>query len=129
MRQHIAHISLIVDDYDKAIAFYTKKLDFTLQEDLKLDAHKRWVIVKPKGAQGTGILLVKATTTSQKAVIGNQTGGAVFLFLYTDDFWRDYNSMKERGITFQEVPREEPYGTVVVFNDLYGNSWDLLEPK
>lgn len=129
MNQHIAHIALVVADYDDAIEFYTKKLDFDLIEDTKLDEFKRWVLVKPPNANECCLLLAKAANEEQKASIGNQTGGRVFLFLYTDDFWRDYEKMKKRGITFVRPPKKEIYGTVAVFEDLYGNLWDLLEPK
>lgn len=129
MNQHIAHITLVVRDYDEAILFYTEKLGFDLLEDTTLGENKRWVRVKPKGNNNTALLLAKAEGNSQVAAIGNQTGGRVFLFLYTDDFWRDYNAMRTKGITFREDPRTEIYGTVAVFQDLYGNLWDLLEPK
>lgn len=129
MNQHIAHIALVVKDYDDAIEFYTKKLDFDLIEDTKLDEFKRWVLVRPPNANECCLLLAKAANEEQKASVGNQTGGRVFLFLYTDDFWRDYEKMKQRGITFIRPPKEETYGTVAVFEDLYGNLWDLLEPK
>lgn len=129
MQQHIAHLALVVKDYDEAIQFYTQKLDFNLIEDTKLDEVKRWVLVAPPGSKETALLLAKAANETQAASIGYQTGGRVFLFLYTDDFWRDYNKMKERGITFVRPPKKEMYGTVAVFKDLYGNLWDLLEPK
>src|SRR5947207_14863369 len=126
MKQHIAHIALVVDDYDRAIQFYTGKLQFTLIEDTVLSETKRWVLVSPKGSTECCLLLAKAANEEQKRRIGNQTGGRVFLFLYTDDFWRDFNAMQSRGITFLESPRQEPYGTVAVFEDLYSNKWDLL---
>jgi len=129
MKQHIAHITLVVKDYDDAIEFYTEKLDFDLIEDTKLDEFKRWVLVRPPNAKECCLLLAKAANEEQSASIGNQTGGRVFLFLYTDDFCRDYEKMKKRGITFIRPPKEETYGTVAVFEDLYGNLWDLLEPK
>jgi catechol 2,3-dioxygenase-like lactoylglutathione lyase family enzyme len=133
LNQRIAHISLVVDDYDEAIAFYTGKLGFTLVEDTALDANKRWVIVAPPATPGDhpgcNLLLAKAATEEQKSRIGNQTGGRVFLFLFTDDFWRDYNNMTAANITFARAPKEEPYGTVAVFEDLYGNLWDLIQPK
>lgn len=129
MKRHIAQITLLVEDYDDAIEFYTQKLDFELVEDTKLDEVKRWVLVRPRNAMECCLLLAKATSSKQKGSIGNQTGGRVFLFLYTDDFWGDYNKMKSRGVTFVQQPRKEEYGTVVVFEDLYGNQWDLLEPK
>jgi catechol 2,3-dioxygenase-like lactoylglutathione lyase family enzyme len=129
MKQYIAHVALIVDDYDDAIAFYTQKIGFELIEDTKLNAEKRWVLVKPKGATETAILLAKASNTEQESRIGNQTGGRVFIFLYTDNLWRDYHIMIEKGVKFVREPKEEIYGTVAVFTDLYGNQWDLLEPK
>lgn len=129
MKQRIAHIALVVEDYDDAIEFYTQKLDFTLTEDTKLSEEKRWVVVTPPGAKECSLLLAKAASKEQVASIGNQTGGRVFLFLFTDDFWRDYNKMLERDIDFVRPPKEEEYGTVAVFRDLYGNQWDLLEPN
>ncbi len=129
MNQNIAHIALVVEDYDAAIAFYTKKLNFTLLKDIKLSEEKRWVVVMPPGAKECGLLLAKAANDKQKLSIGNQTGGRVFLFLYTDDFWRDYHKMLADGINFVRPPKEENYGTVAVFEDLYGNLWDLLEMK
>ena len=129
MKQYIAHIALVVNDYDEAIKFYTEKLNFTLLEDIVLSETKRWVVVVPKGAKECGLLLAKAANETQKKSIGNQTGGRVFLFLYTDDFWRDYKNMQEIGISFIRPPVEESYGTVAVFEDLYGNLWDLLEMK
>ncbi len=129
MKQHIAHLALVVADYDEAIRFYTEKLHFTLIEDTVLSGDKRWVLVAPKGASGCCLLLAKASTEEQLSRVGNQTGGRVFLFLYTDDFWRDYQDMLEKNITFVRGPIEEIYGTVAVFEDLYGNLWDLLEPK
>lgn len=129
MKQHIAHIALVVKDYDEAIEFYTKKLNFVLVEDTVMTEAKRWVVVSPPGSTETNLLLAKAANDEQSSRIGNQTGGRVFLFLYTDDFQRDYNQMIVRGINFVRPPKEEPYGTVAVFEDLYGNQWDLLEPK
>ena len=129
MKQHIAHIALVVDDYDEAIRFYTEKLQFTLIEDTVLSETKRWVLVSPKGSTECCLLLAKAANEEQKRRIGNQTGGRVFLFLYTDDFRRDYNNMQKEGIEFIRKPKIESYGTVAVFKDLYGNLWDLLEPK
>ena len=128
MNQHIAHIALIVNNYDDAIAFYTQKLNFILIEDTKLSETKRWVMVKPKGDGQCCLLLAQAATAEQKNSVGNQTGGRVFLFLYTDDFWRDYNNMLAQKINFVSLPVKEPYGTVAVFEDLYGNLWDLIEP-
>jgi catechol 2,3-dioxygenase-like lactoylglutathione lyase family enzyme len=129
MPQHIAHIALVVNNYDEAIKFYTEKLDFTLIEDTKLSETKRWVIVAPNGNSSCSLLLAQAATNEQKSSVGNQTGGRVFLFLYTDNFWRDYNTMLEKNINFVRPPVEEPYGTVAVFEDLYGNLWDFIEPK
>ncbi|MBN1886988.1 MAG: VOC family protein [Thermoflexales bacterium] len=129
MKQTIGYVSLLVRDYDEAIAFYTHKLHFTLVEDTDLGDGKRWVLVAPPGSSESRLLLARAASPDQEARIGNQTGGRVFLFLHTDDFWRDYQGMKARGVVFTEEPRLEPYGTVVVFEDLYGNKWDLLELK
>lgn len=129
MNQRIAHFALIVEDYDEAINFYTQKLNFDLIEDTILNETKRWVLVAPKGSKETSILLAKAANDEQKSRVGNQTGGRVFLFLYTDNFWRDYNNMIAVGINFVRSPVEEIYGTVAVFEDLYGNQWDLLEKK
>ena len=128
MKQQIAHIALVVKDYDEAIEFYTKKLDFELLEDTRLTAEKRWVRVRPPGAKECSLLLAKAANEKQTASIGNQTGGRVFLFLFTDDFWRDYNKMIDRGIVFVRPPAQEEYGTVAVFEDLYENLWDLIQP-
>jgi len=127
MKQHIAHITLLVKDYDEAIKFYTEKLNFDLVEDTQLSETKRWVLVRPKGAAECCLLLAKAVGDEQKRCVGNQTGGRVSLFLYTDDFWRDYHNMLAKGIHFVREPREEPYGTVAVFEDLCGNLWDLIE--
>jgi len=129
MQQHIAHIALVVDDYDEAIAFYTQKLNFTLIEDTVLSETKRWVLVAPKGSGQCCLLLAKAASEEQQSRVGNQTGGRVFLFLHTDDFWRDYNDMVKKGIEFVRVPVTESYGTVAVFKDLYGNLWDLIGPS
>ena len=129
MKQTIAHIALIVKDYDEAIEFYTNKLDFQLLEDTRLSDDKRWVMIAPQGAKECSLLLAKAANKKQAASIGNQTGGRVFLFLFTDDFWRDYQKMSERNIQFIRPPKEEEYGTVAVFEDLYGNLWDLIEPN
>ena len=128
MNQHIAHIALVVKDYDEAIRFYTEKLNFVLMEDTKLSETKRWVMVKPAGEGQCCLLLAKAASEEQASRVGNQTGGRVFLFLYTDDFRRDYNNMLEQKINFVRPPVTEPYGTVAVFEDLYGNLWDLIEP-
>ena len=128
MKQSIAHIALIVEDYDKAIDFYTNKLHFTLIEDTyQPEQDKRWVVVAPPNSIGTTLLLARASKPEQEAFIGNQSGGRVFLFLSTDDFRRDYNDMVERGINFVREPKEADYGTVAVFEDLYGNLWDLVE--
>ncbi len=129
MKQRIAHIALIVKEYDEAIDFYTKKLDFVLLEDTKIDEEKRWVLVAPPGTKECCLLLARAANEEQLKSIGNQTGGRVFLFLFTDDFWRDYNKMLERNIHFVTPPTEYEYGRVAVFKDLYGNLWDLLEPN
>lgn len=129
MNQRIAHIALVVDDYDDAIQFYTQKLNFTLLEDTFLTETKRWVLVAPPGSTECALLLAKAANDEQRSRIGNQAGGRVFLFLVTDDFWRDFQNMQAAGINFVRQPIEEAYGTVAVFEDLYGNQWDLLEPK
>ncbi len=127
MKQRIAHVALVVDDYDEAIRFYTEKLGFTLLEDTALSNTKRWVVIAPKGAIECSLLLAKADGEEQKSRIGNQAGGRVFLFLFTDDFWRDYHQMLDKGVSFVREPIEEAYGTVAVFTDLYGNQWDLLQ--
>jgi catechol 2,3-dioxygenase-like lactoylglutathione lyase family enzyme len=128
MKHAIAHVALVVRDYDEAIDFYTKKLGFTLVEDTyQPEQDKRWVIVAPAGTDGATLLLARATTPEQTRSIGNQTGGRVFLFLSTDDFWRDFRRMTEAGVSFVRPPSEAPYGTVAVFEDLYGNRWDLVE--
>ena len=128
MKQTIVHIALVVKDYDEAIAFYTEKLHFTLIEDTYQPLQdKRWVVVSPPGSNGTTILLAKASKQRQEAFIGNQAGSRVFLFLGTDDFWRDYEDMKNNGITFIRDPKNADYGTVAVFEDLYGNLWDLVQ--
>jgi len=119
----------VVRDYDEARAFFTQVLGFTLVEDTPLGGGKRWVLVRPPNSPGTSLLLARAATAEQESRIGNQTGGRVFLFLHTDDFWRDYQQMTARGVKFREQPRQETYGTVAVFEDLYGNKWDLLELK
>jgi catechol 2,3-dioxygenase-like lactoylglutathione lyase family enzyme len=129
MQQHIAHIALVVANYDDAIKFYTEKLNFVLLEDTKLSETKRWVMVAPPGGGQCCLLLAQAATDEQKSRVGNQTGGRVFLFLYTDDFWRDYNNMLQKQINFVRKPEEQPYGTVAVFEDLYGNLWDFIQPK
>ncbi len=127
MPQRVATLSLLVRDYDEAIAYFTGKLGFDLIEDTALSPDKRWVIVAPLGS-GTGVLLAKAKNDAETARVGDQTGGRVFLFLHTDDFRRDHAAMSAKGVTFVEPPREEDYGTVAVFEDLYGNKWDLVEP-
>jgi catechol 2,3-dioxygenase-like lactoylglutathione lyase family enzyme len=130
MTQSIIHIALVVKDYDEAIDFYTNKLHFELIEDTyQAEQDKRWVVISPPGSVGTTILLAKASKPIQEDFIGNQAGGRVFLFLNTDDFWRDYNDMISNGIGFVRDPKETDYGTVAVFKDLYGNLWDLLELK
>lgn len=128
MTQRIAHVALVVRDYDEAIEFYTKKLGFVLVEDTKLSEAKRWVLIAPNGANGCSLLLAKAADEKQMVSIGNQTGGRVFLFLFTDDFYRDYNRLVENQVKFIRSPKKEEYGMVAVFEDLYGNKWDLLEP-
>ncbi|MCX7773007.1 MAG: VOC family protein [Clostridia bacterium] len=128
MIQSIVHIALLVKDYDEALDFYIKKLHFTLVEDTyQPEQDKRWVVVAPPGSIGTTLLLAKASKAEQEPYIGNQTGGRVFLFLNTDDFWRDYHDMVSKGIEFVREPKEQPYGMVAVFKDLYGNQWDLLQ--
>lgn len=127
MKQTLAHVALLVRDYDEAIAFFTQTLRFRLMEDSDRGAGKRWVLVAPPGAAETALLLARAATPEQEAAVGNQSGGRVFLFLHTDDFQRDYDEMRARGVRFTEEPRHEPYGTVAVFLDLYGNRWDLLQ--
>jgi len=128
MKQSIIHIALVVRDYDEAIDFYTKKLRFNLVEDTYQPAQdKRWVVVSPPGSAGTTLLLAKASKPEQLPFVGNQAGGRVFLFLNTDDFWRDYNEMLSSGIKFVRAPKQEEYGIVAVFEDLYGNLWDLLQ--
>lgn len=128
MKQEIAHIALVVADYDEAIRFFVDKLNFTLYEDEKLSDTKRWVIVKPPGSSGCSVLLAKASDQDQQFHIGNQTGGRVFLFLHTDNFWRDYDHYIAMGIQFVRQPEDQKYGTVAVFKDLYGNLWDLIGP-
>ena len=129
MRQRIAHVALVVNDYDEAIQFYTGKLGFTLLDDTVLSETKRWVVIAPKGASECSLLLAKADGEMQKSRIGNQADGRVFLFLFTDDFWRDYHQMVAQEVHFVRQPVEEAYGTVAVFEDLYGNLWDLLQRK
>ena len=130
MKKDIVHIALGEKDYDEAIEWFTSKLHFELVTDeFQPEQDKRWVVVKPPGSSGTNLLLARATSPEQKAAIGNQTGGRVFLFLNTDNFWRDYEAMKAAGVEFVRDPQEQPYGTVAVFKDLYGNLWDLLQLK
>ena len=127
MSQHIGYVSLLVRDYDEAIAYFTGQLCFGLVEDTDLGNGKRWVLIAPPGSLETRILLAKAVTEDQARHIGDQAGGRVFLFLHTDDFWRDYAAYRAKGVQFREKPRVEPYGIVAVFDDLYGNRWDLLQ--
>jgi catechol 2,3-dioxygenase-like lactoylglutathione lyase family enzyme len=130
MRQSLLHVALVVRDYDEAISFFCGKLHFSLVEDTyQPEQDKRWVLVAPPGSNGTSLLLARASAPEQEPFIGRQTGGRVFLFLQTDDFWRDYNEMRSVGIVFAREPKEAPYGTVAVFQDLYGNLWDLMELK
>ena len=130
MRQAIIHVALVVRDYDEAIEYYCQKLHFTLVENsYQPEQDKRWVVVAPPGSNGTSLLLARASTPEQEASVGNQTGGRVLLFLSTDDFWRDYNEMLSAGIRFVREPKNAPYGTVAVFEDLYGNLWDLIQPN
>lgn len=128
-RRHIGLVSLLVRDYDEAIAWFTAKLEFELAEDTPLEGAKRWVVVRPNRAAGTGLLLAKAAGEDQERRIGDQTGARVFLFLEPDDFWRDHGAMESRGVEFLEEPREESYATVAVFADLCGNRWDLLQRR
>ena len=129
MKQRLANITLVVRDYDEAIAFYTQKLHFDLIEDTRLGETKRWVLVRPRGTEGTCLLLAKAKNDVEKGSIGNQTGGRVFLFLHTDDFERDYQNLLNSNIKIIRPPSRETYGTVTVFEDLYGNLWDLIQPS
>jgi catechol 2,3-dioxygenase-like lactoylglutathione lyase family enzyme len=129
MSQMLGHVAVVVRNYDEAIRFFTGVLGFRLQEDTNLGGGKRWVLVSPADSNGTSILLAQAATPEQATRIGNQTGGRVFLFLHTDDFWRDYHALQARNVEFVRDPKEEPYGTVAVFKDLYGNLWDLIQRK
>ena len=129
MKQTLGHIALVVRDYDEALEFFTRTLNFEVIEDTRLSETKRWVLVAPPGSNGTSLLLAQAATPEEASRVGNQTGGRVFLFLHTDDFWRDYNEMTARKVKFIRPPSEEAYGTVAVFEDLYGNQWDLLQLK
>lgn len=129
-KQHLSLTSVLVRDYDEAIAFYVGVLGFLLIEDSPvLSQNKRWVVVAPPGASESRLLLARAANPDQESRVGNQTGGRVFLFLHTDDFWRDFNLYTSKGVRFIRQPREEPHGTVAVFQDLYGNLWDLIQPK
>jgi catechol 2,3-dioxygenase-like lactoylglutathione lyase family enzyme len=128
MKQHLAHVAIVVKNYDEAIHFYTQQLGFDLIEDTILSETKRWVLVAPPGSDGCRLLLAQAATEEQQSRVGNQTGGRVFLFLHTDDFWRDHSKYVAKGINFVRHPVSEPYGTVAVFEDLYGNLWDLIGP-
>jgi len=128
MPQRLSLVSLLVDDYDEAIAFYIGKLGFEMREDAHLSAEKRWIVVAPPGAS-TGLLLARSVEDKQRQAVGNQSGGRVFLFLETDDFARDHAAYLARGVRFIEKPRDEPYGTVAVFEDIYGNRWDLIQPS
>jgi catechol 2,3-dioxygenase-like lactoylglutathione lyase family enzyme len=128
MNQTLAHIAIVIDDYDKAIAYYTNKLHFILLEDNQLSDSKRWVLISPPGGEGCSLLLAKAANEEQQSRIGNQTGGRVFLFLHTDNFDRDYQNLIDNKITIIREKTEEPFGTVAVFQDIYGNLWDLIEP-
>ena len=127
MKQYIGHLSLLVRDYDEAIRFYTEKLNFQIREDTSLTQDKRWVVIAPPGADECGLLLAKAAGEEQISCVGRQAGGRVFLFLFTDDFWRDYHQLQERQVQIVRAPQQESYGWVAVFEDLYGNRWDLLE--
>ena len=128
MKQEIVHLALLVRDYDEALHFYTQRLGFKVIEDTALpEPGKRWVVVSPPNSLGAGILLAKASNSEQERFVGNQSGGRVFLFLSTDDFWRDYENLKGKGVVFKREPNREAYGTVAVFEDLYGNLWDLIE--
>ena len=129
MNQNIGYISLLVPQYDEARDYYTTTLGFELVEDTDMGDGKRWLVVKPMGSNGTAIVLAEAKSKEEKAMVGDQGAGRVWLFLHTDDFYRDHKSYTEKGVTFKETPREEPYGTVAVFQDLYGNKWDLLQLK
>ena len=129
MKQSIGAVALLVRDYDEAIAYFTRTLGFDLIEDTAQGAGKRWVVVAPRGSRENRLLLAKAVTPQQEHSLGNQAGGRVFLFLYTDDFWRDHPAMQARGVKFLESPREESYGTVAVFEDLYGNKWDFIQRR
>jgi catechol 2,3-dioxygenase-like lactoylglutathione lyase family enzyme len=128
-QQHIGYVALLVRDYDEAISYYTERLGFEIVEDSDLGDEKRWVLIAPPGSTETRLLLARAASDREVSHIGNQAGGRVFLFLHTDDFQRDYKAFRARGVAFREMPREEPYGTVAVFDDIYGNRWDLLQRR
>jgi catechol 2,3-dioxygenase-like lactoylglutathione lyase family enzyme len=128
MQQSLAHVTLLVRNYDEALDFFTRALGFRVNEDTPLSPSKRWLLIAPANSYGTNLLLAEATTPEQTQCIGKQAAGRVFLFLHTDDFWRDYRQMQSHNVKFLESPRQEPYGTVAVFEDLYGNKWDLLQP-
>lgn len=129
MHRHIAQLALVVADYDEAITFYTRKLGFELVEDTRLSDTKRWVVVAPPGGQGCRLLLAKAATEEQRGRVGDQTGGRVFLFMHTDDLLRDHAELLRQGVTIVRPPTEEAWGSVLVFTDLYGNLWDLIQPR
>ncbi|MFM2398116.1 MAG: hypothetical protein RL341_273 [Pseudomonadota bacterium] len=130
MKQSLGLVSLVVRDYDEALAFFIGKLGFELVEDTYVpEQDKRWVVIKPPGSRGASLLLARASTPQQTQAIGQQTGGRVFLFLYTDDFWRDYERYRAGGVEFIRAPQEQPHGTVAVFKDVYGNAWDLVQPN
>jgi len=130
MKQSLGLVSLVVRDYDEALSFFVGKLGFSLVEDtIAPEQSKRWVVVSPPGASESRLLLAQASSPEQESRVGQQTGGRVFLFLHTDDFWRDYEQYRAKGVEFVRPPKEEPYGVVAVFKDLYGNLWDLLQPK
>jgi len=128
MPQSLAHVAFLVRDYEEALTYFTESLGFRVVEDTRLAPGKRWILVTPPGSHGTNLLLAQAATPEQLQQVGKQAAGRVFLFLYTDHFWRDYRLMQAASVKFLETPRQEPYGTVAVFEDLYGNKWDLLEP-
>lgn len=129
MKQFIAHINILVKDYDETIEFYTKKLDFNLMEDIQISNEKRWVLITPPGSKECGLVLSKATTEEQYKSIGNQAGGKVLLFLFTDDIWRDYDKMINKEVVFLQAPKKLEHGTVSIFEDLYGNKWDFIQPN
>jgi len=129
MPQYLGYVALLVREYDEAIAYFTQTLRFDLIEDTPLGGGKRWVLLAPPGSKETRLLLARASSPGQMARVGDQTGGRVFLFLHTDDFWRQFRDLQSRGVRFLDGPREEAYGTVAVFEDLYGNKWDLLQSK